>query len=57
MVYIYYYDEAIESWKNEIRNQIISEKASQWSVTDASTSSWVPQINYDVADKLANYAS
>lgn len=57
MVYIYYYDEAIESWKNEIRNQIISEKASQWSVTDASTSSWVPQINYDVADKLAYYAS
>ena len=56
MVYIYFFDEACESWKNEIRNQLVAEKVSQWSVTDASSSSWVPQISYDVVDKLSYYA-
>ena len=56
MVYIYFFDEAVESYKYEIASGLIDTKANEW-LAGLPTSTTVPQISYDVAEKLTYYAS
>lgn len=57
MVYIYFFDETMESWEYEITNQLVNEKANNWALTSVPTETTVPQISYEVAEKLSYYAS
>ena len=57
MVYIYFFDETMESWEYEITNQLVNEKANEWALTSVPTETTVPQISYEVAEKLSYYAS
>lgn len=55
MVTIYFFDEVCESWQYEISSGIVNTKANEW-LSSLPTSTTVPQISYDVADKLTYYA-